>query len=238
MNVGNRCVSGCQGLSEEICSKSPRCSYVNSKKKYCRLSHQYKMVTPRCTVRKRITNKNRKDIADKVVKRYLRKTPKNRHFAKHNQPVDEQLSQGAMDEIKNMMVKTPLKKHVSPNKKFFNDLQNSFNTKSLNPLVSRYSPVGSEDLDNLMNQNTTVTPSTAELQRASPDRGEDIDRLIQQKDSSLQNASPDGEADVLKLLPSRDLSDELTTLMVRQSRARVRDGPNTRRLRAPPPKRK
>lgn len=71
MTSRKRCVSGCKGLPEEICTKSPRCTYYNGKYKYCRLSHKYKMATPSCNVKLRMTKKNKEDVARARLKAFF-----------------------------------------------------------------------------------------------------------------------------------------------------------------------
>ncbi len=85
----SRCVSGCKGLPEEICTKSPRCTYYNGKYKYCRLSHKYKMVKPSCNVKLRMTKKNKVDVARQRLKEFFFKNAPQR---KTSPSVSESLS--------------------------------------------------------------------------------------------------------------------------------------------------
>ena len=71
-----RCVSGCKGFSEEMCVKSPRCTYLNGKKKYCRLSHTFKMSKTNCKVSRRMTNKNKVDVARERLQQFFLKVKK------------------------------------------------------------------------------------------------------------------------------------------------------------------
>ena len=73
MKGEKRCVSGCKGLPEEICTKSPRCTYFNGKRTYCRLSHKYKMKRPECNIKLRMTKKNKEDVARARLKEFFYK---------------------------------------------------------------------------------------------------------------------------------------------------------------------
>jgi hypothetical protein len=111
MKRGKRCVSGCKGLQEEICTKSPRCTYFTGKKSYCRLSHKFKM-TPNCHVRTRMTRKNKLHVARERIKQFVRGvnsiSPNKVHAHKYREsfpsdPSEEPLS----DELNRLMVKEP-----------------------------------------------------------------------------------------------------------------------------------
>jgi hypothetical protein len=71
MEGGKRCVSGCKGLPEEICTKSPRCTYFMGKKQYCRLSHKFKMTKPDCHITQPMTKKNKLVVARERIKRFF-----------------------------------------------------------------------------------------------------------------------------------------------------------------------
>ena len=71
--MGKRCVSGCKGLSQEICTKAPRCTYLNGKKTYCRLSHPFKMNPPSCKISRRMNKKNKFDVAKERIKQFFYK---------------------------------------------------------------------------------------------------------------------------------------------------------------------
>jgi hypothetical protein len=73
MSSKKRCVSGCKGLEEGLCTKSPRCTFFNGKHKYCRLSHKYKMSKPGCHVKLRMTKKNKVDVARQRLKEFFLK---------------------------------------------------------------------------------------------------------------------------------------------------------------------
>lgn len=70
-----KCTSGCKGLEQEICEKSPACSYTNGeKRKYCRLRRTYKINPTDCTVRKR-TSKNQNAA---TIQRFMKQTTSKR----------------------------------------------------------------------------------------------------------------------------------------------------------------
>ena len=49
------CMSGCTGLNEPECNQKEHCIYINgNKRKYCRISHKYKMNPPKCNITRRI----------------------------------------------------------------------------------------------------------------------------------------------------------------------------------------
>ena len=74
------CVSVCKTFPKSECNP-PRCSYINgNKRKYCRLSHKYKMNKPKCNVTRRLKKsevgtyyKNRISEAIKSSKLFLNK---------------------------------------------------------------------------------------------------------------------------------------------------------------------
>lgn len=71
-----RCVSGCKGLHEDICTKSPRCTYLNGKKKYCRLANTFKMSKTNCRVSRRMTKKNKVHVARERLQQFFLKIKK------------------------------------------------------------------------------------------------------------------------------------------------------------------
>jgi hypothetical protein len=79
MNGGKRCVSGCKGLPEEICTKSPRCTYFKGKRPYCRLSNRYQMKEG-CKVVSRMTKKNKENVAYEKLKQFFRQRKPSRHL--------------------------------------------------------------------------------------------------------------------------------------------------------------
>ena len=152
MEGGKRCRSGCKGLPEEICVKAPRCSYFNSKTKYCRLSHKYQMSKPSCTVKKRITNKNKVEIAGEIVKRYFRKTKNVSPNKKKSTPL---LTPNLLDELQTTG-DTPnlLEEAKTPGENLFSALQKDQSLEAKRkPLVSKRSAALESELDKLMEEN-------------------------------------------------------------------------------------
>ena len=64
----NRCVSGCKSLDQNICIKSPRCTYTNGQtRKFCRLGKGYKMQKQTCKIIKRIKKKDAREKIGKFI---------------------------------------------------------------------------------------------------------------------------------------------------------------------------
>jgi hypothetical protein len=63
------CISGCRGLETEICEKAPRCSYANGEKRqFCRLSRTFKMRKRDCTVTRKTSKNQKKQIIGQFMK--------------------------------------------------------------------------------------------------------------------------------------------------------------------------
>jgi hypothetical protein len=62
-----KCLSICNEFSENECNP-PRCKYINGKsRKYCRISHKYKMNKVNCNVTRRIKKKDIETVARKKI---------------------------------------------------------------------------------------------------------------------------------------------------------------------------
>lgn len=100
-----KCVSGCKGFTNADCDRAPRCSYVNKTRKYCRLSHKYKMgPKPKCTVRNRTYNV-KEEAAKKLAVNFKKtRTKKLKSITIYIHLHGEDLSEKLPTNIKNTVI--------------------------------------------------------------------------------------------------------------------------------------
>lgn len=66
-----KCVSICKSFEKAECNP-PRCNYIDKTRKYCRLSHKYKMNKSNCNITRRIKKKDIVANATKRISRFIK----------------------------------------------------------------------------------------------------------------------------------------------------------------------
>ena len=74
INKTKKCISNCKKFPRSECN-APRCKYINGEqRKYCRLSHSYKMNKNTCNVTRRIKKKDSVKKAQNVIGKFIKKS--------------------------------------------------------------------------------------------------------------------------------------------------------------------